>query len=218
MTITITVKEGRMATADFYIAVGKTYHWLGSIPQDGSPAEMDEMGLFGPTEDDGPYTENTFRQVVADVLSEPGAAAVGAGAPWPWNYPSSAGTDMVYVFKLGAVYVYERGTDSRGVQGQILVATHYPNGARNVTRRASEQAPRQEAGRRRRHGIPGDLRVAGGDPYRVGDHRRVEDRGRHRGGLPDQSLLRRRPVAPAQLNQHPEKPPCLYPWARGFLA
>lgn len=133
MAITITYEEDRMTSADFYIAVGKAYHWLGSIARDGSPVEMDEAGLFGPAPNEGVYTENTYREVLADLFAEPGANAVGAGAEWPWDYPSSAGTDMVYVFKLGAVYVYERGTDSRGVQGQILVATHYPNGARNVT-------------------------------------------------------------------------------------
>lgn len=132
MTITIVSKEESMASADFYIAVGKTYHWLGSIGRDGSPAEMDEAGLFGPAEV-GSYDEQEFRGIVADLLADESASSAAAGDPWPWDYPNSAGTDMAYVFKLGAVYVYERGTDSRGVQGQILVATHYPNGARNAT-------------------------------------------------------------------------------------
>lgn len=132
MAITITYEEDRMTSADFYIAVGKAYHWLGSIARDGSPAEMDEAGLFGPAEV-GVYDEQEFRGIVADLLAEPSASSAEAGDAWPWDYPSSAGTDMTYVFKLGAVYVYERGTDSRGVQGQVLVATHYPNGARNVT-------------------------------------------------------------------------------------
>lgn len=133
MSITITYKEERMTSADFYIAVGKGYSWLGSIPRDGSAADMDDASLFGPAEKGGVYTERTFREIVADLLAEPGAASAEAGDAWPWDYRNSAGTDMVYVFKLGAVYVYERGTDSRGVQGQILVATHYPNGARNAT-------------------------------------------------------------------------------------
>lgn len=133
MAIIITYEEDRMTSADFYIAVGKAYHWLGSIARDGSPAEMDEAGLFGPAQDEDTYTETSYREIVADLLAEPTASSAEAGDTWPWDYVSSAGTDMTYVFKLGAVYVYERGTDSRGAQGQVLVATHYPNGARNVT-------------------------------------------------------------------------------------
>lgn len=116
-----------MSNADFYIGLGHEAKYLGSLEFDASPAEMDDMGLFGPATD-GDFTEDTFREIVESCAEEPNAFH----ATWPWSYPDSSGTDLVFAFVRGSVHVFERG-ERDGQTGQFLVALHYPNGARKAT-------------------------------------------------------------------------------------
>lgn len=119
-----------MTNADFYIGLGEDAKWIGSLSVDGSTADMDDAGLFGPPPDDMElYTETTFLNVVLDVLGLADDADRGYLAanldPWPWPWKDSVGTDMAYAFAKGCIHVFERG---------YLVALHYPNGARNPSR------------------------------------------------------------------------------------
>jgi hypothetical protein len=118
-----------MASADFYVGLGEDAEWLGSLSVDGSAAEMDDEGLFGEPDQKDPYTEETYRRIVGDVLAAAVADDYGyskaSGDVWPWAYADSGGTDMVYAFNNGSVHVYERGDG-----GQYQVALHYPNGTR----------------------------------------------------------------------------------------
>lgn len=106
-------------SADFYVGLGDSAEWLGSVIQDAHPREMELRCLLGSSAEDAPtatdYTETTFRDIVglmADVDPEDG---------WPWSYPDSGDTDYVYVWNNGSITVYERG---------YQIALHYPNGAR----------------------------------------------------------------------------------------
>ena len=130
-----------MSTADFYLGTGPTAEWLGSLLQDGSPAEMDELDLFGPAEGE-PYTDDTFVRIVTGALLAAGrqvdpdeqlAFLASEGDSWPHAYRDSSGTDYVYACVKGAVHVFRRIRDEHGAPGQFLAAVHYPNGSRRST-------------------------------------------------------------------------------------
>lgn len=127
-----------MSTADFYLGTGPDAQYLGSLLDGGSPADMDELDLFGPAEGE-PYTDDTFGRIVWDALANArledstGAAHAEAGDPWPYDYPDSSGTDYVYAVVKGAVHVFRKIEDEHGRPGQFLAAVHYPNGARRST-------------------------------------------------------------------------------------
>jgi hypothetical protein len=127
-----------VSTADFYLGTGPTAEWLGSLLQDGSPADMDDLDLFGPAEDES-YTDDTFGRIVWDALAnarleDPASAAhAEAGDPWPHEYADSSGTEWVYACVKGAVHVFRRIRDEDGQPGQFLAAVHYPNGSRRST-------------------------------------------------------------------------------------
>lgn len=129
-----------MSTADFYLGTGPTAEWLGSLLQDGSPAEMDDLDLFGPAEGE-PYTDDTFVRIVTDALREVAEAPTdeqlaflaSEGDSWPHTYRDSSGTDYVYACVKGAVHVFRRIQDEDGAPGQFLAAVHYPNGSRRST-------------------------------------------------------------------------------------
>lgn len=129
-----------MSTADFYLGTGPAAEWLGSLLQDGSPADMDELDLFGPAEDE-PYTDDTFVRIVTDALREVAEAPTdeqlaflaSEGDSWPHTYADSSGTDYVYAAVKGAVHVFRRIRDEAGAPGQFLAAVHYPNGSRRST-------------------------------------------------------------------------------------
>lgn len=130
-----------MSTADFYLGTGPDAQYLGSLLDDGSPAAMDDLDLFGPAEGGQPYSDETFVRIVEDVLrevveaptDERMAALASEGDSWPHNYLDSSGTDYVYAAVKGAVHVFRKVLDDQGQPGQFLAAVHYPNGARRST-------------------------------------------------------------------------------------
>lgn len=130
-----------MSTADFYLGTGPNARYIGSLLDDGSPANMDELDLFGPAVMGQTYTDDTFVKIVEDVLREVAeaptdrrmAAIVSEGDSWPHDYPDSSGTDYVFAAVKGAVHVFRRIEDEHGHPGQFLAAVHYPNGSRRST-------------------------------------------------------------------------------------
>lgn len=130
-----------MSTADFYLGTGPNAQYLGSLLDDGSPAIMDELDLFGPAILGQTYTDDTFVRIVEDALREVGerpdgkplSALVSEGGRWPHEYEDSSGTDYVYAAVKGAVHVFRKIEDEHGHPGQFLAAVHYPNGSRRST-------------------------------------------------------------------------------------
>ena len=124
------------ACADFYIGTGPNARWLGHIAEDGSAAEMDEVGLFGDDGSDLRYVEATFIDIVETVVDDAWADEMGwginhgDGPDRPDDLPKPA---MVYAFVTGSIHVFEIGEDMNGAAGMLLVAVHHPNGARKVT-------------------------------------------------------------------------------------
>lgn len=129
-----------MSSADFYVGIGSEAEWIGTVGADGSTADMDDAGLFGPAPGDDDYTEGTFRAIVhryvaelADGSDEEGYLA-SRGHPWPWKGLSESRAGMIYCYNKGSIHVFERtdgGAD--GKPGHYLVALHYPNGTRKPT-------------------------------------------------------------------------------------
>jgi len=130
-----------VSTADFYLGTGPDAKYLGSLLDDGSPAMMDDLDLFGPAIMGQTYTDDTFVRIVEDALrdaaeaptDEPMATIASEGDEWPHDYPDSSGTDYVYAAVKGAVHVFRKIEDEYGHPGQFLAAVHYPNGARRST-------------------------------------------------------------------------------------
>lgn len=82
--------------ADFYLGMGKSAQWLGSIGTDGMPsAVLRELSMdYGQTisgEDD--WRES----VTAILLAHEEATHPDWGWPWPWA--NSCGTDYAYAFE-----------------------------------------------------------------------------------------------------------------------
>lgn len=132
-----------MSTADFYLGTGPDAQWLGSLLVDGSPAEMDDLDLFGPALAGQTYTDQTFVDAVNQHLKtvqnrdwdgrEREAAVAQRGDSWPHKHADSSGTDYVYAAVKGAVHVFRKIEDEHGHPGQFLAAVHYPNGSRRST-------------------------------------------------------------------------------------
>lgn len=133
-----------MTSADFYIGTGPGARWLGHIAEDGSSAEMDEMGLFGDESGDRHYAERTFLDIVETAVDDAWADELGWGVKHgdgpdrPADLPTPA---VVYAFVTGSIHVFEYGTDMASKQGMLLVAVHHPNGARKVTEFAGLAVP-----------------------------------------------------------------------------
>lgn len=110
--------------ADFYVGLGKTARWLGSIADGGAPGDITaDYDLFNISADVDPYTEDDFRDMVASIIADAKADDAGFDPAdgWPWEHRSSTGTDFTYAFNNGCIHVFENG---------YMVAQHYPNGAR----------------------------------------------------------------------------------------
>lgn len=126
-----------MSTADFYLGTGPDAQYLGSLLVDGSPADLDELDLFGPALAGQNYTDQSFVSIVharLRALAKAKMATVAAdGGTWPHEYADSSGTDYVYAAVKGAVHVFRRVEDEHGQPGQFLAAVHYPNGSRRST-------------------------------------------------------------------------------------
>lgn len=121
-------------SADFYIGTGDTATWLGHISRDGTPAEMDEFGLFGGSTGENRYEQDTFRTIAWDIVSESDDGdSVWTSPEYPDRPEEFGPPDFVYAFVTGSVHVFEQGVDMSGTDGMLLVAVHHPNGARKVT-------------------------------------------------------------------------------------
>jgi len=113
--------------ADFYIGLGETARWLGSIGEGGEPARMEQYDLFNTGSSVEDYTEQSFidavRVIVGDAQDDDVPCSVWAdrAGEWPHDHNTSADTDYTYAFNNGCIHVFEEG---------YMVAQHYPNGAR----------------------------------------------------------------------------------------
>lgn len=94
------------AKADFYIGRGPTAEYLGSISYDGYPANA-PSALQGVTE------STEFRAAVERIILRDRQRLVENGITpregWPWKWRTSAGTDHVYAFEAGQVWVSHIG-------------------------------------------------------------------------------------------------------------
>jgi hypothetical protein len=127
-------------SADFYIGLGENARWIGTVERDGSPADLDDRGLFGPAADGeghtGAYTEDTFLAVVREHVravvrdTDVDGHLAEDGDSWPWPVPDSSMTDYVYSYNNGSIHVAESGIGDDGQHHQYQVALHYPNGTR----------------------------------------------------------------------------------------
>lgn len=119
--------------ADFYIGLGDTAVWLGSVRGMGDPATIQGFGLFNDNLDHSrdDYGEADYRALVAEIIDA--AADLYADGDhdvdswsadseeWPWDHDTSVGTSYAYAWNNGCIHVFEEG---------YLMAQHYPNGAR----------------------------------------------------------------------------------------
>ena len=88
--------------ADFYVGVGGSAEWIGSVAWDGHEwAEAPELLI------PSAKTEGEFREAVALALTErDDATTPDMGWPWPWD--TSSTTDYAYYFAHGVVRWDER--------------------------------------------------------------------------------------------------------------
>lgn len=107
--------------ADFYVGVGKTAEWIGSIAWDGYP--------------DGPHaakvlpakSEDEFRQSVADLIKAEDGTTPAEGWPWPWD--DSCTTDYAYCFDDDKIRVFCFGRECSGAEFEIRAddKSDFPN-------------------------------------------------------------------------------------------
>lgn len=114
-----TRRENKMTSAKLFIGMGEDAELVATLGRDGSTADMDDAGLFGPKEG-GLYTERDFRDLALEALMAQDLDTL----------ETVTNPDMIYVFKNGSILVFERGTDDEDKIGYYQVALHYPNGAR----------------------------------------------------------------------------------------
>lgn len=119
-----------MTNADFYLGIGKYARYLGSIPEDGDIATLDdEFDLFGFDITENPnelrsaerpirYTESDYLAKVEQIL-----VATDGTRDWPHRaYPDSRGTRYAYAWNNGTITVWVYGR-------QIMLS--YPNLSRS---------------------------------------------------------------------------------------
>jgi len=76
--------------ADFYVGIGKSAEWLGSIAFDGCPEGIADYLFIAPT-------ERAFRAKVAGfIASKNHGTTPDMGWPWPWE--DSRTTDYAYAW------------------------------------------------------------------------------------------------------------------------
>jgi hypothetical protein len=81
--------------ADFYVGVGETAEWIGSVAWDGYEWAEDKSSDIAKA-----CTESEYRDAVKKMFSgRDDASTPQTGWPWPWD--NSSLTDYVYYFKDG---------------------------------------------------------------------------------------------------------------------
>lgn len=95
--------------ADFYVGIGKSAEWIGSIAYDGYETSP---------EIEFATTESEYREAVhAFLQSRDDATFPDEGWPWPWN--DSGTTDCSYWFYAGGLFHTVYGADYK--EGKWLV-------------------------------------------------------------------------------------------------
>lgn len=103
--------------ADFYVGRGATAEYLGTLQYEGDPVDVEVWELFQSLDEDT-YTEQDYRQEVADLLSNRATDTVGQTPvpEWPHPYASSDDTPWTYAFDAGTVYIYRYGVEMAAVR------------------------------------------------------------------------------------------------------
>lgn len=112
--------------ADFYIGIGPSAEWIGSISHDGDP-ERDPRAAVAAT------SEHLFRNAVGKILSEHPGEPTRPDEGWPWPWPDSRTTDFAYAWCDDGVVRVSRF----GYQWMPLdeyAAAGYPSGVYGIGR------------------------------------------------------------------------------------
>lgn len=91
--------------ADFYIGRGPSARYLGSVPRDASPEQIDAWEIFQSL-DEGEYTQDGYAYVVIELIEKRRGQHAKDTAPaarppterTPWTYMWEAGTVWIYYF------------------------------------------------------------------------------------------------------------------------
>lgn len=100
-------RKGHPDAADFYLGRGPDARYLGtSFIVDASPEAIEAWMIFQSLDED-PYTEETFKATVTDLLHDGEDPT-----EWPWDgRTDSLDTPWTYMFDRGTVYVYRYGVE-----------------------------------------------------------------------------------------------------------
>jgi len=102
--------------ADFYVGIGPSAEWIGSISYDGYPDGQPEP-IFEATD------EESFRRIVAEVLPRTMHTLPAEGWPWPWE--DSRTTDWAYAWTPDGVrmsaFGHQWGTRERCLRESKLL-------------------------------------------------------------------------------------------------
>lgn len=84
--------------ADFFVGIGPTAEWIGSVSYDGGPHDQGAAPLAA-------TSEVEFRAVVEQLLSRPGALVTRPEEGWPWPWEDFRTSDYGYAWdpERGAV-------------------------------------------------------------------------------------------------------------------
>ncbi|MBY3433640.1 hypothetical protein HFN89_05705 [Rhizobium laguerreae] len=67
--------------SDFYIGIGQSAEWIGSVAYDGDPEDIAKFGVLAAS------SEKEFRKVVAKMADRDDFTSPEQGWPWPWADP-----------------------------------------------------------------------------------------------------------------------------------
>lgn len=77
--------------ADFFVGIGPTAEWIGSVSYDGGPREQGAAPLAA-------TSELEFRTAVEQLLSQPDALVTRPEEGWPWPWPDFRTSDYGYAW------------------------------------------------------------------------------------------------------------------------
>lgn len=128
--------KGHPDAADFYLGRGANARYIGtSFIVDSSPEAIEAWEIFQSL-DEEPYTEDTFKATVADLLCDDEDPE-----EWPWlGRTTSLATPWTYMLDRGTVYVYRYGVE------MARIACNYTRAGRDkIGREPRDQAVNQFA-------------------------------------------------------------------------